>query len=99
MARAIDADEAILQIERREKHLVGDLFISVDAMKEFIKNRPTIAPKQEWISVKDRLPEKWQDALCFHAGNLMDVYTWTGEKWEDSYGYYEDDDIITHWMP
>ena len=42
MARMIDADEAILQIERREKYLVGDLFISVDAMKEFIKNRPTI---------------------------------------------------------
>ena len=54
---------------------------------------------QEWISVEDRLPEDGQEVLCFCAGNLADVYTWTGEEWEDSYGYYEDGDIISHWMP
>ena len=55
--------------------------------------------EQKWISVKDRLPVVGQEVLCFCAGNLANVYTWTGEEWEDSYGYYEDDDIITHWMP
>jgi hypothetical protein len=66
---------------------------------DWVDKQPTVEPKQEYISVKDRPPEEGQEVLCFCAGNLANVYTWTGEEWEDSYGYYEDDDIISHWMP
>ncbi|MDY3925944.1 MAG: hypothetical protein SOZ12_01245 [Anaerotignum sp.] len=42
MARLIDANDAIIQIERREKYLIGDKCISVDAFKEFIKTDPRL---------------------------------------------------------
>lgn len=70
-----------------------------DWLMKCINEAPTIEANQKWISVKDGLPEEGQEVICFCAGGLTNVYTWTGEEWEDSYGYYEDDDIISHWMP
>ena len=66
MARAIDADDAILQIERREKYLIGDKCISVDAFKEFIKNRPTIDPVKHgnWIKKYGN----WNSSECDKIG-------------------------------
>lgn len=104
MARLIDADvlaNKIMEIwDRAENEGRTDIanFIA-NIIVPCIVGTPTIEPKQEWISVKDRLPEEGQEVICFCAGNLTNVYTWTGEGWEDSYGYYEDDDIISHWMP
>lgn len=99
MGRVIDADEALDVLQEGYDEAYGCREISVwsQAMRK-IRELPTIEPKWEWISVKDRLPEPWQEAICFTVANLMDVYGWNGEKWVDSYGYYEDDDIITHWM-
>ena len=54
----------------------------------------------EWISVKDRLPEKYEEGGF--RGGLMDVYTYIGDNdWEDDYGYYNkaEEEGITHWMP
>lgn len=106
MARAIDADEAILQIERREKHLVGDLFISVDAMKEFIKNRPTIEPKQEWISVKDRLPPDGNKPYLTCRKTVKGRTVIESRYLHTSYespcvAYWEGkkNGEVTHWMP
>lgn len=59
----------------------------------------------EWISVKDRLPEKGQEVLAYRGGfigDLMDVYTYLGDdRWEDDYGYWEtaETEGITHWTP
>ena len=53
----------------------------------------------EWISVDERLPEKEQIVLCC-LGLVMNVYTYKGDGiWEDSYGYWQKDEPITHWMP
>ena len=55
--------------------------------------------KQEWVSVKDKLPEKEEIVLCC-LGLVQNVYTYKGDNiWEDSYGYYQKDEPITHWMP
>lgn len=55
--------------------------------------------QSEWISVEDRLPEKEQIVLCC-LGLVMNVYTYKGDNtWEDSYGYWQKDEPITHWMP
>lgn len=55
--------------------------------------------KQEWISVEERLPEIEQIVLCC-LGLVQNVYTYKGNNiWEDSYGYYQKDEPITHWMP
>lgn len=63
-------------------------------------------PKQsEWISVKDRLPDKGQDVLAYRGdfnGDMMNTYTYLGsENWEDDYGYRgsTEHEGITHWMP
>lgn len=55
----------------------------------------------EWISVKDRLPEKGQDFLCiFKNGRIYDGY-----KSDSIYGDYIIHGVsyvnvfFTHWMP
>lgn len=59
----------------------------------------------EWISVKDRLPEVGKPVLVYRGrclGELMNVYVLLDEgRWEDDYGYYgsAEDEGITHWMP
>lgn len=58
------------------------------AMFGFLKEQPTIEPKQEWISVKDRLPEKGKSVLVY---------------WDDGFDIGEyvggevGDDV--YWMP
>lgn len=55
--------------------------------------------QSEWISVDERFPEKEQIVLCC-LGLVMNVYTYKGDRiWEDSYGYWQKDEPITHWMP
>jgi hypothetical protein len=53
---------------------------------------------QEWISVKDRLPEKWQNVLAVRSDGKMrfDFICSTGCWCEDvNYVGYS----VTHWMP
>lgn len=61
----------------------------------------------EWVSVKDRLPEKMADVLMyFREGNMTVGFWYDGDEhitfWS-SYtdgGYYTDcDSEPTHWMP
>ena len=46
MAEYIEREALLREIERRERLMVGDKTISVDALKRFILNRPTadVAP-------------------------------------------------------
>ena len=53
---------------------------------------------QEWISVKNRLPEKWQNVLAVRSDGKMrfDFICSTGCWYEDvNYVGYS----VTHWMP
>lgn len=57
-----------------------------------------------WISIKEDLPEINQEVLIYrgnHIGNLMNTYTYLGnDQWEDEYGIWTrtEDEGITHWM-
>ena len=42
MAECVDWEAMLREIERRERFMVGDKAISVDALKRFIENRPTV---------------------------------------------------------
>ena len=61
--------------------------------------------QSEWISVKDRLPERGQAVLCYRGdfrGDMMNTYVYLGSgNWEDDYGYRgtAEHEGITHWMP
>ena len=52
---------------------------------------------QEWISVKDRLPESWKDVLAFYEDKTISIDAMSdGGKW---YSDYVRTNKITHWMP
>jgi len=60
----------------------------------------------EWISVKDRLPEKelnYASVDCLFATGkrvLFGYLLYSREQWcEPSNGDYYDNDMVTHWMP
>ena len=50
---------------------------------------------QEWISVKDRLPEQGEKAICIAADGDMMIGKYTEWGWMFPC-YFED---LTHWMP
>ena len=81
---------------------LNDAFIKVRVACERIAERLYNAgyrKQSEWISVDERLPEKNQIVLCC-LGLVMNVYTYMGDGvWEDSYGYFQKDEPISHWMP
>lgn len=52
MPEYINRDEMLRQIERREQYMVGDKTISVDVLKNFVKNRPA-ADVEQIVRCKD----------------------------------------------
>ena len=58
---------------------------------------------QEWISVKDRLPENNQWALCFMKDKSFGTFrvlqwNYIDWQWNDGNERWEEKDV-THWMP
>jgi hypothetical protein len=56
---------------------------------------------QEWISVKDRLPEKGKAVLCFCTNDDYWIALWDrcdDELWSDG-EWWRAKDFVTHWMP
>ena len=49
----------------------------------------------EWISVKDRLPERNQKVLFVSTANFVHRGFFNGIVWWDNYHNYD----ATHWMP
>jgi Protein of unknown function (DUF551) len=53
----------------------------------------------EWISIKDHLPDKKQEVICFDGKEVFSGVEYSekyGFEWMD-YGYSPIN--ITHWMP
>ena len=53
----------------------------------------------QWISVKDRLPGKWENVLCFYkyepdSPNVVCENTYLGGGM-----WMSEADKVTHWMP
>ena len=76
MAEYIEREALLREIERRERFMVGDKTISVDALKRFILNRPAadVAPVVNgW----------WVDGRCSNCGvdiptdDAYDVILWS----------------------
>ena len=64
--------------------------LAIEALKK--ENCVTV---QEWISVKDRLPEQGEEAICIAADGDMMIGKYTEWGWMFPC-YFED---LTHWMP
>lgn len=56
--------------------------------------------QSKWISVKERLPENNQQALCVMTDGSFCVFTWNyiDWMWNDGDEWYREEDV-THWMP
>ena len=80
------------------------LYTDYDTMAQKLISRG-YRRRSEWISVKDRLPERGQAVLCYRGdfrGDMMNTYVYLGSgNWEDDYGYRgtAEHEGITHWMP
>ena len=56
--------------------------------------------KMEWISVKDRLPEKEDDVLAYEFRGDVSIAYISGYEWRNlESGYVMDASYVTHWMP
>ena len=71
-----------------------------DIADYLISNGVTV---QEWISVKDRLPENDQWTLCFmkdKSFGTFRVFQWNyiDWQWNDGNEWFDEKDV-THWMP
>ena len=89
-----------------EFYVVGPMYYNVDALAiadHLISNGVTV---QEWISVKDRLPEysndEFADAVLVTDGFLQHIAYFVGGEWR----FAESGEIkepmwyrVTHWMP
>ena len=55
---------------------------------------------QEWISVKDRLPDNEQWAVCVMYDGSFRTFQWDyiDWMWNDGNEWYAEKDV-THWMP
>ena len=91
MARAIDADLLKEVLEKNFGHTGG-----ADVLRQLIDAQPTIEPKQEWISVKDRLPEQYAVVIVYD-GEQVGEAEFNGVD----FGWVESEDLAfaTHWMP
>lgn len=61
----------------------------------------SLRPKEEWISVKDRLPQAKETVLAYEAAfdSMSMAYRLPNtEEWIDTGNYYALD-AVTHWMP
>ena len=72
---------------------------AADAIKQLISHGVTV---QEWISVKDRLPEPWKQVLIYSRHDFCEVALYIGipGKWRVTWNHdMLDADSVTHWMP
>lgn len=68
---------------------------------QFLKMQPIVEPKQEWISVKDRLPDSNYGSVLIYTkdggvaeGQYYDtIKAWLQFRWS------VEDAEVTHWMP
>lgn len=104
--RPIDADELVKRTEEfkcdwNEKTAPYSWNHAYDSFIDIIDEQPTVG---DWISVKDRLPERGGTYLCFQplAASFCMVNTY---RWSTTNNGWRGAQIgsvitgITHWMP
>ena len=107
--RLIDANEAIEALDRAKIELYPSEY---ETFQKEIDKIPTIDPETlwptaEWISVKDRLPEVFDEVIVYFNGFISIAWRETekrkrgivGWHWDSKMSYPESFVNVTHWMP
>lgn len=106
MARPIDADALQELCNRRIQDTWNSRAAPVSwaaayaDFKDDIDSMPTLTPPNEWISVKDRLPECFEPVLVCREKNgaphVEQGFKDVGDWWKV---YGTRTKYVTHWMP
>ena len=102
----MDVREKLVELLQNAKSAMKSENLSCDIARNMfvvdfmIANGVTV---QEWISVKSRLPENDQWALCFmkdKSFGTFRVFQWNyiDWQWNDGDEWFDEKDV-THWMP
>lgn len=98
--RLIDAEELVKEILSQtyifDTEYLKGMMKEREIMLERIKDTPTIEAREQWISVKDRLPDKAGWYLVFRTKHThAETAFFKGKTFplDNHYG------TITHWMP
>ena len=105
MARAIDREEVLYQLERLRLEAMLNDECEEETIKRCIsavKLVPTLTPPNEWVSVEERLPEGHAQVLMWsakwniaEAGSYYNKHFWVYSEIGDCYIAKD----ITYWMP
>ena len=93
----MDVREKLVEI--LDQFVYDDWYGNGDIADKFIANGVTV---QEWISVKDRLPEDDRDVLAYSSiGEESRIYPacYSNGVWYDCVFNAPANDTTTHWMP
>ena len=71
---------------------LDDLLLKAAELLESVANGVTV---QQWISVKDRLPEQGQEVIVY-SGGVLKPTVFAYQFWNKHYDSWA---RITHWMP
>lgn len=96
-------------VELLDRFVYDDWYDNDDIAEKLISNGVTV---QEWISVKDRLPDNkeydWvlaqvvEDNGFMHIPTVMEYRQSKNDWFEETYGWLSDHNglfTVTHWMP
>ena len=102
-------DWDLFQCEELDKGKPWDGHTSKDVRRLLSIPAADVAPVQEWISVKDRLPDlipcnvgtAYSEAvIAWTSGRKAMIAVWDGIDWIAPFDYWEAwGEEITHWMP
>lgn len=74
---------------------MSDTYGSTTVM-DYIENQPTA---NQWIDVKDRMPEEDKEVLICSQWGTIDVGWHYDTYWATEHNTYEDDGDVVAWMP
>lgn len=106
MKRLIYAEDAMSRIKAETRFYSG----TYANIERAIDSAPTVEPEQiksEWVSVKDRLPDVFDEVLVYFNGFISIAWRETekrkngivGWHWDSQMSYPESLIYVTHWMP
>ena len=95
-----------------KEHGNEDFICGIETVLEYAENLQTTDILQEWISVKDRLPDNkeydWvlaqvvEDNGFMHIPTVMEYRQSKNDWFEETYGWLSEHNgafTVTHWMP
>ena len=105
MARAIDQDEVLYQLERLRLDAQLKDECEEEAIKRCIsavKLVPTLTPPNEWVSVENAVPDPGERVLATDGTFVGEAYRTSANTWYRHTGFPWRDclqSIVTLWMP